>query len=84
MLPRALLDRLQVVQQCREADLEDVRGKPDIGVAANARPISRISRQAPGHIGDRARRASTVAELACAGRPAVFVPYPHDGQSPDL
>ena len=35
MLPRALLDRLQVVQQCREDDIEAVRAKyAELGVAA--------------------------------------------------
>ncbi|MBY4636195.1 undecaprenyldiphospho-muramoylpentapeptide beta-N-acetylglucosaminyltransferase [Sphingopyxis sp. XHP0097] len=80
MLPKALLERLQVVQQCREADIEAVRGKyAELGVAADCMP----------YIGDFPERlrwahlviaragASTVAELACAGRPAIFVPYPH-------
>src|SRR3546814_2154577 len=39
MLPKALLERLQVVQQAREEDLEAVRGKyAELGVAAECAP----------------------------------------------
>lgn len=80
MLPRALLDRLQVVQQCREADLETVRTKYDeLGVAAECAPYIQDfpERLRWAHMVIARAGASTVAELACAGRPAIFVPYPH-------
>lgn len=80
MLPRALLDRLQVVQQCRDADLDEVRGKyADMGVAAEcATYIADFpDRLRWAHLVIARAGASTVAELACAGRPAIFVPYPH-------
>ncbi|WP_432767832.1 MAG: undecaprenyldiphospho-muramoylpentapeptide beta-N-acetylglucosaminyltransferase [Sphingopyxis sp.] len=80
MLPRALLDRLQVVQQCREADLEMVRGKyAELGVAAECAPYVADfpERLRWAHMVIARAGASTVAELACAGRPAIFVPYPH-------
>ncbi|MFZ5727636.1 MAG: undecaprenyldiphospho-muramoylpentapeptide beta-N-acetylglucosaminyltransferase [Pseudomonadota bacterium] len=80
MLPRALLDRLQVVQQCREADLEAVRAKyAELGVAAECAPYIRDfpDRLRWAHMVIARAGASTVAELACAGRPAIFVPYPH-------
>ena len=80
MLPRALLDRLQVVQQCREADLETVRAKyAELGVAAECAPYIRDfpERLRWAHMVIARAGASTVAELACAGRPAIFVPYPH-------
>ncbi|WP_338425004.1 undecaprenyldiphospho-muramoylpentapeptide beta-N-acetylglucosaminyltransferase [Sphingopyxis kveilinensis] len=79
MLPRALLDRLQVVQQCREADLETVRAKyAELGVAAECAPYIKDfpERLRWAHMVIARAGASTVAELACAGRPAIFVPYP--------
>lgn len=80
MLPRALLDRLQVVQQCREADLETVRAKyAELGVAAECAAYIQDfpERLRWAHMVIARAGASTVAELACAGRPAIFVPYPH-------
>ncbi len=79
MLPRALLDRLQVVQQCREADMETVRAKyAELGVAAECATYIKDfpERLRWAHLVIARAGASTVAELACAGRPAIFVPYP--------
>ena len=80
MLPKALLERLQVVQQAREEDLDTVRGKyAELGVAAECAPyIADLpERLRWAHLFIGRAGASTVAELACAGRPAIFVPYPH-------
>jgi UDP-N-acetylglucosamine--N-acetylmuramyl-(pentapeptide) pyrophosphoryl-undecaprenol N-acetylglucosamine transferase len=80
MLPPALLSRLQVVQQCREDDIAAVRAKYEgLGVAAEcAAYITDFpERLRWAHMVVARAGASTVAELACAGRPAIFVPYPH-------
>jgi len=80
MLPPALLERLQVVQQAREADIAGVRARyAELGVAAECAPyIADLpERLRWAHLFIGRAGASTVAELACAGRPAIFVPYPH-------
>ena len=80
MLPPALLARLQVVQQCRDEDLEAVRARyAALGVAAecSAYIADLPERMRWAHLFIGRAGASTVAELACAGRPAIFVPYPH-------
>ena len=73
MLPRALLDRLQIVQQAREADLEGVRAKyAELGVAAECAPYFADipDRMRWAHLVIARAGASTLAELTCAGRPA--------------
>lgn len=80
MLPPALLSRLQIVQQCREADIDAVRAKyAELGVAAECAPYitDMPDRLRWAHLFIGRAGASTVAELGCAGRPAIFVPYPH-------
>jgi len=79
-LARDLQARLAVVQQAREEDLARVtdiyaRAK----VAADVAPFfaDLPARIASSHIVVARSGASTVAELAAIGRPAILVPLPH-------
>jgi UDP-N-acetylglucosamine--N-acetylmuramyl-(pentapeptide) pyrophosphoryl-undecaprenol N-acetylglucosamine transferase len=79
-LARQLQARLAVVQQAREEDLARVtdiyaRAK----VAAEVAPFfaDLPARIASSHIAVARSGASTVAELAAIGRPAILVPLPH-------
>jgi UDP-N-acetylglucosamine--N-acetylmuramyl-(pentapeptide) pyrophosphoryl-undecaprenol N-acetylglucosamine transferase len=87
MLPPNLLSRLQVVQQGRAEDVEATRARyAALGVAAE---VATYFADLPerirwAHLFIGRAGASTVAELACAGRPAIFVPFPgavHDHQT---
>ena len=78
-LDSGLRQRLVVTQQCRPEDLERVRAAYDsAGVAAElARFFPDVAtRLAMAHLVVARAGASTVAELACAGRPSVLVPLP--------
>jgi len=78
-LPDALRARLLVAQQCRPEDLNRVRAAyAAAGVPAELSPFfpDIAGRLATAHLVVARAGASTVAELACAGRPAVLVPLP--------
>lgn len=72
--------RLRVVQQCREEDLDSVRLQYDsMGVAVE---LSTFFNDAPerlanAHLLIGRSGASSVSEALAMGRPAVLVPYPH-------
>lgn len=78
-LPSDLHARLHVTQQCRAEDLERVRA-----AYAASRVTAELSsffpnvadRLAAAHLVIGRAGASTVAELAVAGRPAILVPLP--------
>ena len=78
-LDGALRQRLVVTQQCRAEDLDRVRAAYDeAGVAAE---LSRFfpdvaTRLAMAHLVIGRAGASTISELACAGRPSLLVPLP--------
>lgn len=79
-LPEAVRSRLQVVQQCRAEDLEDVRAQyARAGIAADLQPFFEDlpRRMAGAHLVIARSGASTVAELGVIGRPAIMVPLPH-------
>jgi len=79
-LPEVFRARLLVTQQCRAEDLERARAAyADTHMPVELAPFfSDIAgRLATAHLVIARAGASTVAELACAGRPAILVPLPH-------
>ncbi len=80
LLDSALRARLEIVQQCRAEDLEAARAAyAAIGLAPRLAPFIDDMPEQLGlaHLCLMRSGASTVAELAVAGRPAILVPYPH-------
>jgi UDP-N-acetylglucosamine--N-acetylmuramyl-(pentapeptide) pyrophosphoryl-undecaprenol N-acetylglucosamine transferase len=78
-LPDTLLARLSVVQQCRAEDLDRVRAAYDLaGIDAELATFftDMAGRLAEAHLVIARAGASTVAELAIAGRPSILVPLP--------
>jgi UDP-N-acetylglucosamine--N-acetylmuramyl-(pentapeptide) pyrophosphoryl-undecaprenol N-acetylglucosamine transferase len=77
-LPAPLRARLEVVQQCRPENLDSVR---EIYRASNVRAMLETffddmpTRIADSHLVIGRAGASTVSELAAAGRPAILIPY---------
>ena len=79
MLPEHFRRRLQVTQQCRAEDIEEVRARyAALGIPAD---LSTYIPDMPDKLGwthlviGRAG-ASTIAELTAAGRPAILIPLP--------
>jgi UDP-N-acetylglucosamine--N-acetylmuramyl-(pentapeptide) pyrophosphoryl-undecaprenol N-acetylglucosamine transferase len=78
-LPEAIRARLRVVQQCRAEDLERVRAAYEAGgIAADLAPFfdDVAERLKAAHLVIARAGASTVTELAIAGRPSILVPLP--------
>jgi UDP-N-acetylglucosamine--N-acetylmuramyl-(pentapeptide) pyrophosphoryl-undecaprenol N-acetylglucosamine transferase len=72
--------RLKVVQQAREEDVARVQAAYDrLAVDATVAPFfpGLPARMAASHLIVSRAGASTVAELAAIGRPAILVPLPH-------
>ncbi len=81
-LPDDLRSRLSIVQQCREDDCAEVRARyRELGVAAEIGSFfdDMERRLAEAHLVLCRAGATTIAELAAAGRPALLVPYPGHG-----
>jgi UDP-N-acetylglucosamine--N-acetylmuramyl-(pentapeptide) pyrophosphoryl-undecaprenol N-acetylglucosamine transferase len=80
LLPAEMRERLTVVQQAREEDLDQLReAYQKAGVAAHVAPFFRDlpERIAKAHLVVARAGASTVAELMAIGRPCLLVPLPH-------
>jgi UDP-N-acetylglucosamine--N-acetylmuramyl-(pentapeptide) pyrophosphoryl-undecaprenol N-acetylglucosamine transferase len=72
--------RLRLTQQARPEDVETVRAVyRALGIAAEVESFFQDvpQRLAEAHLLVSRSGASTVAEIAAAGRPAILVPYPH-------
>ena len=80
MLPQAQQTRLSIVQQCRSEDIEEVRTayeKTNIKFELQTFFDDVPEQLEQCHLFIGRSGASTVSEVATAGRPAIFVPYPH-------
>ena len=78
-LPEAVRARLSVTQQCRAEDMDRVRAAYDAaGITADLAPFfSDVAvRLGAAHLLIARAGASTVAEIAVAGRPSILVPLP--------
>ncbi|MEE2997058.1 MAG: glycosyltransferase, partial [Pseudomonadota bacterium] len=78
-MPEALRHRFAIVQQCRAEDIERVRKTYEsVGVAPKlATFFDNVSEHmAVAHVVISRAGASTISELAEAGRPVILVPYP--------
>ena len=79
LLPEHFRRRLQVTQQCRTEDIEQVRARyAAIGIPADLATYlpDLPARLAWAHLVIARAGASTIAELTAAGRPAILVPLP--------
>jgi UDP-N-acetylglucosamine--N-acetylmuramyl-(pentapeptide) pyrophosphoryl-undecaprenol N-acetylglucosamine transferase len=79
LLPEALRARINVTQQCRTEESEQARQIfKSAGIAAELSPFFTdvASLLAKAHLVVARAGASSVAEIAAAGRPAIFIPLP--------
>ena len=79
LLQPSLRRRLQIVQQCRPEDIDQVRARyAELGIPAELMTyIEDIAdKLADAHLFVGRAGASTIAELTAAGRPAILIPFP--------
>jgi len=79
LLQPSLRHRLQVVQQCRPDDIEQVRNRyAALGIPAELMTYieDMPDKLADAHLIIGRAGASTIAELTAAGRPAILIPFP--------
>jgi len=80
LLPGDIKARLHLVHQCREPDIQAAAEKyRKAGVKAEIKPFfhDMPERLSACHLFIGRSGASTVAEIAVVGRPAIFVPFQH-------
>jgi UDP-N-acetylglucosamine--N-acetylmuramyl-(pentapeptide) pyrophosphoryl-undecaprenol N-acetylglucosamine transferase len=80
LLPAHVREKLAVTQQCRTEELPAARNVfKDAGITAELSPffLDVADRIARAHLIIARAGASTVAEIAVAGRPAIFIPLPN-------
>lgn len=78
LLEPSLRHRLQVVQQCRPDDIEQVRERyRELGIPAELVTFieDMAAKLADAHLFVGRAGASTIAELTAAGRPAILIPF---------
>ena len=78
MLEQSLRRRLQVVQQCRPEDIEEIRSRyADLGIPAELMTyiVDMPEKLGDAHLVIGRAGASTIAELSAAGRPAILIPF---------
>ena len=86
-LPDAARCRLNLVMQCRAEDLEATRAAlTALEITATLQPFfdDMPQRMASAHLVICRSGASTIAELAVIGRPAILVPLPHAVENDQL
>ena len=79
LLPEPLRARIRLDQQCRAAEIEEVRAAyAALGMQVDIAPFFAdvAARLAAAHLVISRAGASSVAELMVAGRPAILVPLP--------
>ncbi len=72
--------RLKIMQQCRESDIDIARATYEkAGIKAELSTFINdvASELKAAHLVIARSGASTVAEVSVAGKPAIYVPYPH-------
>ncbi len=87
LLPQQMRDRLFVMQQCREEDIDRVFDAYEAaGVAAELATFFEDLpyRMSNSHLIVARSGATTVAELCALGRPAILVPLPHSKDNDQL
>jgi UDP-N-acetylglucosamine--N-acetylmuramyl-(pentapeptide) pyrophosphoryl-undecaprenol N-acetylglucosamine transferase len=78
LLEPSLRRRLQVVQQCRPDDIEEIRARyAELEIPAEVMTyiLDMPEKLADAHLVIARSGASTIAELTAAGRPAILVPF---------